>query len=246
MLEEGRYLFLNSYFEAREKHIADKTDFDRMINGKDKSFAMEVLQDTDYATHALEEESLDLIVEKEKDSFKKDLIKMGFQRLADLYFLREDVANLRAILKNKIFRSEEKKLALTGRDEKELKKRFPEAFQEAKNCKSPAELDDYLTKIYLESLECCARKDKRVESFVKSYRESLENFSGKEREGKIKALEKGFLEENRKDNEGLAPILAYFMQKWRAEKFIKAIISGKEAGLSPSEIKTLIEDLRIL
>lgn len=241
-----KHLFLNSYFEAREKHVANSTDFSRMINGKDSNSAMEVLQDTDYGVFALETKSLKDIIEKEKLSFKRDLVKMGFEDLANLYFLREDFVNLSIILKKEMLEVDTGELSSLGREEKKLREDFKEIVETAKKIKDPSELDDYLTECYLASLGRYVDIDKRTKDFVSSYKEILRNKEGEEREKEIRKLEENFFQENRRDNEGLAPILAYFMQKWRAEKFIKAIISGKEAGLSPDDIKDIIYSLRIL
>ncbi len=240
-----KYLFLNSYLEAREKHIANWTDFDRMINSKDKRSALEVLQNTDYGIYALESDSPEEIIRKEKESFRKDLVKMGYQHLADLYFLKEDITNLRILLKNKLLGTKTE-LNPLGKDERNLKKEFEEEMKEAGKIKSFALLDDHLTEIHLKRMKEHAKEDNKTNSFINEYEEVLRNSSGKAREERIREIEEDFMRSKRKENEGLAPVIAYFMQKWRAEKFIKTIISGKEAGLFPSEIKTVLHNLRIL
>ncbi len=246
MSDDKKYLFLNSYFEARQKHVADHTDFDRMMNSEDRESAMEVLHDTDYGVHALESNSLEETIGKEKRAFKEQLSRMGYERLTDLYFLKEDMSNLRMILKEKATGVDAGELIPSGKSKEELKREFEEELREIEEMKDPAELDDRITELKLGKLKEHAKESPETEQFTREYEEALKNLSGEEREKRIREIENDFLEEHKKENEGLAPILAYFMQKWRAEKFIRAIISGKEADLSPSKIKEIIYSLRIL
>ena len=239
-----KYLFLNSYFNAIEKHIADQIDFDRMINAEDEKKAMEILQDTDYGRWALESDSLEGVFKKEKSFFVSELSKMGAGELKDLYSLRADIVNLRVFLKNKIFNFDSGSLVDWGKGEKELVDEFEEEISKAKEIDSPAKLDDYLTEVYLDRLESFSKGDKQVEKFIKEYRKILDSYEGGVKDKKIKKLEDEFISENTKKNEGLSPIFSFFMKKWRAEKKVRTIITGKEIEFSPKKIKNLVEDLR--
>ncbi len=239
-----KYLFLNSYLNAIEKHIADQIDFDRMINAESKKKAMEVLQDTDYGKWALETDNLEEIFEKEKSFFVEELSRMGVGGLRDLFSLRADIVNLRVFLKRKFFNLESGSLVEWGKDEKELMEFFEEEIEVAKEIDSPAKLDDYLTEVYLEKLKEFSAGEKVVEKFIDNYQEILSNYQGEIKDKKTKDLEDEFISENTKKNVGLAPVFAFFMKKWRAEKKVRTIITGKEIEFSPKKIKNLVEDLR--
>ncbi len=239
-----KYLFLNSYFNAIEKHIADQIDFDRMINAESKSKAMEILQDTDYGRWALESSDLEEVFEKEKSFFTDELSRMGGSSLKDLYSLRADIVNLRVLLKGKLFNLDSGSLVTWGRDEKELTEEFEEEIKKAKEIDSPAKLDDYLTEVYLDRLEDSAKGEGEVEEFIEDYKDILENYEGEIKDKKVKELEDEFIFQNIKKNEGLAPVFSFFMKKWRAEKKVRTIITGKEIEFSPKKIKNLVEDLR--
>lgn len=239
-----KYLFLNSYLNAIEKHIADQIDFDRMINAKDRSDAMDVLQDTDYGRWALESDDLEEIFESEKTYFSNDLAKMGAEKLKDLFSVRADIVNLRVFLKREMFNLDSGSLLNWGKNEKQLLEEFEEEIEGAKKINSPAKLDDYLTEVYLDRLAEFSKGEAVVESFIAEYREILADYEGKTKDQKIKKIEDDFIFENKKKNEGLAPVLAFFMRKWRAEKKVRTIITGKEIEFSPKKIKNLVEDLR--
>ncbi len=233
-----KYLFLNSYLDAREKHIADKTDFERMMGSKDHLSALQILQDTDYGVHALDSKDLEEIILKEKMSFRDDLFKMGFSLLAELYLLKDSFTNLRLFLKGR------EDYLPSGKGEKQLKEDFSEIIEKLSKIKDKEKRDDHLTEIYLEKIRDYGEKE--VKEFVENYLKVLKTFSKEEREEKLRDLEKSFILENRKKNEGLSPILAYFLQKWIAEKTIRAIIRGKEAGLTVSQLKEVISNIRAL
>ena len=239
-----KYLFLNSYLNAIEKHIADQIDFDRMINAESKSKAMEILQDTDYGRWALESNDLEEIFEKEKSFFIDELSRMGVSNLKDLYSLRADIVNLRVFLKGKLFNLDSGSLVDWGKQESELVDEFAEEIERAKEIDSPAKLDDYLTEVYLDRLEEFAKDDGEVKEFVQDYKEILNDYEGEIKDRKVKSLEDDFIFENGKKNVGLAPVFAFFMRKWRAEKKVRTIITGKEIEFSPKKIKNLVEDLR--
>ncbi len=241
-----KYLFLNSYFDAVEKHIADEVDFDRMINAESAEKAFEVLQDTDYNRFALESDSLEEIFKKEKKAFKEDLKRLGAENLIDLFFLRADIVNLRIFLKRKFFDLKSGELLEWGKSSERLTEEFASEIEIAGEKKNPAKLDDYLTEVFLDKLEHYGAKDGRVEKFIENYKDALVRFSGRERDERIEKLEEEFIFENRKRNEGLAPVLAFFMKKWRAEKKIRAIIRGKNLDFSPKEIKNLTVDIQAI
>lgn len=233
------YLFLNSYLDAREKHIANDVDFERMINEKNRSACMKVLQDTDYGIHALDKDDLDEILFSEKVSFRKDLIKLGFSQVAQLFLLREDISDFRSALKEDVFEVNSK---ISEGRKRDLYEKFKEELAEAKRKSSPAELDDYLTEVFLERLKKFVKGDKESEKFIEKYKKLLwEN-----REKELIQLEKDFVINNRKKNESISPVLAYLMQKWRAEKVIRSIVLSKELGFSTSRIQELTNQVRAL
>ncbi len=236
-----KYLFLNSYFNAIEKHVADSVDFDRMINSPDWKKAFEVLQDTDYGKWALETKSLEKIFESEKEFFARELERMGAGQLVDLYSLRADIVNLRIFLKDTLFNYDAGPLLTWGKSEKELQDYFASEIEKAKEFETPAEMDDYIFEVYLGRLEKFGGKEKEVARFLEDYKESLES-----EKSDLQKIEDDFIAENCKKNEGLAPILAFFMKKWKAEKIVRTIMTGKEIGLKPVEIKKMIEDIKAL
>ncbi len=240
------YLFLNSYFNAIEKNIADDIDLDRMINSESTAKACEVLQDTDYGKWVLESDKWEDVFKKEKEFFRKELFKMGAGELTDLFSLKADITNLRIFLKETLFNLDSGQLLDWGKSEEELRKEFEEEMEEAKKKESPSDLDDYITRVYLERLKRYAGRDKAVKNFISDYLEIMDNLSGEERDEKLKNLEREFIALNSVKNEGRAPLLAFFMKKWLAEKRIKAIIGAKEMSFSPKEIKKIIEDIRAL
>ncbi len=239
-----KYLFLNSYFNAIEKHIADQIDFDRMINAEDKQGAMDILQDTDYGRWAVESSNLEEIFEKEKSFLANELVKMGAEELKDLYSLRADIVNLRVFLKREVFNLDSGSLVDWGKGQEELVDEFKEEIGKAQEIDSPAKLDDYLTEVHLNKLEEFSKGDKDVEKFIEEYRGILDSYQGEIKDKKIKELEDNFVFKNKKKNQGLAPVFTFFMRKWRAEKKIRTIITGKEIEFSPKKIKNLVEDLR--
>ncbi len=239
-----KYLFLNSYLNAREKHLADDIDFGRMINAETAEKAFEVLQDTDYGKWALDTEDPEEVFEKEKLFFRKDLKRIDASRPAELFSLKENIDNLRSVLKKEIFGTEIDEFDISEKEKDELLKNFKEEVEEAKKKKTPAELDDYLTEVHLERIKESAGKDKEVKRFVQRYKSALEDFSGKERDDRIRNLEDDFISENTKKNEGFSPIMAFFMKKWKAEKKIRTIIAGKRMGFEPAKIKELVNDLK--
>ncbi len=241
-----KYLFLNSYLNAIEKHIADQIDFDRMVNAQDCQKAMEVLQDTDYGRWALETDNLEEIFQKEKSFFRGELSKMGSGELMDLYCLRADIVNLRVFLKRKIFNLDSGTLVDWGKGEKELIEEFSPEIETAKKKETPAKLDDYLTEVYLQRLKEFAKESQEMTDFIEEYESILADYEGEIRDKKIKELEDQFIKSHSGKNEGLAPIFSFFMKKWRAEKKIRTIITGKKIEFSPKKIKNLVEDLRSL
>lgn len=241
-----KYFFLNSYFNALEKHLADEIDFNRMINSENEDKAYQVLQDTNYAKWALANEPIDKVFEQEKIFFSRDLDKMGFTCLAGLFCLKADITNLRIFLKKKIFGFDSGDLLLWGKNEQELEQEFEKEIQESGKLKNALELDDYLTKVYLDRLEYQTKKDKSIQKFIKEYRQINSTLSGEEKHQAIKKMEDDFIAEHTKQNEGLSPILAFFMKKSKIEKKIKTIISGKQINFTPSKIKEMIENLQTL
>lgn len=240
------YLFLNSYFNTIEKRIADDVDFDRMINSDNEKKAYDVLQDTNYASWALESSSLEDIFRNEKIFFCKELIRFGFPELVDLFCLRSDITNLRIILKEKLFGLDSGEIVFSMKEKDQLLEEFKKEIKIAETKENPGDLDDYLTEIYLERLKKYTKKEKEIQTFIKDYQKIITEFLGEERDKKIKKLEDDFISENTKKNEGLAPILAFFMKKWKAEKKIKSIICGKQINFSPAKTRELVEDLQAL
>ncbi len=74
-----KHLFFIYFSRAKEKHIADDTDFSRMINASSFEDAFKVLQDTDYAPYSLNKKPIEYedAIEEEKKQFKEDFIRMG-------------------------------------------------------------------------------------------------------------------------------------------------------------------------
>ncbi len=241
-----KYLFLNSYLNAIEKHVADQIDFDRMVNSDTSKQAFEVLNDTDYGKWITQSDCLEEVLKKEKIFFSQDLKKMGGKPLVDLFSLKADIINLRVHLKRKVFKLDSGNLLSWGKSEKELKKEFEEEISIAENKETPAKLDDYLTEVYFNRLEKYAGNSDAVKKLIKDYRLILKNYEGEIRDKKIKKLEEDFISLYSGKNEGLAPILAFFMKKWRAEKKIRTIMTGKKINFEPKKIKKLVEDLRSL
>lgn len=253
-----KYLFFIAWAKAREKLIADKTDFKRMINSANIQEAFKILQDTDYALFATNKDPslFEEVFQAEKMTLKKMLEKMGLDRnVLKFLYLNDEIFNFRIILKEKLFGIKPKTVgieeAVNLRDDygKELEK------MKKLKVKTPAELDDLLTKIYFERMIEAAKKmkEKEILSFFKSYKDILVTFSTykednkkQEIEGKLIELEKKFIQEAERKTEGLKPFFAFFFRKWQVEKFLRAIFSAKELGLVPQEIHKLIEEIRIL
>lgn len=241
-----KYFFLNAYFNAVEKHLADETDFLRMINSENESQAYNVLQDTNYAKWALQNSPIEKVFEEEKAAFCREISRMGFSFLAGLFSLKADITNLRIILKKDIFGLEAGNLIGWAKNEKDLRCEFEQEIEQARKEKNPAKLDDYLKQIYLERLEKYAKQEKAVYNFVKEYRQLDKDLTGQEKHYALKKLEDEFIAEHTRQNEGLSPVFAFFMKKWQIEKKIKAVISGKQVNFPAQKIKNIIENLQAL
>lgn len=88
-----KHLFFIYSSRAKEKHIPNNTDFSRMINASSFEEAFRVLQDTNYAPYILGKSPFDYeeIIEKEKEDFKNELIKMGAkEELLDIISLKRE------------------------------------------------------------------------------------------------------------------------------------------------------------
>lgn len=89
------YVFFTYWSRAKEKHIADEIDFNRMINASSFNDAFKVLQDTDYAPYALNKKPEDYkeTLKEEKEELKKTLQRMGLEKevLALLDLEQKDV-----------------------------------------------------------------------------------------------------------------------------------------------------------
>ncbi len=112
-----KHLFFIYLSRAKEKHIADETDFSRMINSSGLDEAFKVLQDTDYAPYALSKKAdeYESLLDEEKKAFKDSFLKLGAKgELLEILSLRQD--NISKIIKK--IKSKEVKVFLKSYGEK--------------------------------------------------------------------------------------------------------------------------------
>lgn len=238
-----RYLYYVSYMKSREKHIADEVDFQRMISSATFDGMLRVLHDTDYGPYLSPENSLEQVIEKEKEGLYEMLIKMGLEkRVIDFLFLPADILNLRSLLKHDFFGIEMKKYDF-GKKEEKLKEEYKEEIERARKKRSPAELDDFLTEVFIAKMKEAAKEDALLLDFLERYEKEI---SSDTKEDILIAIEDRFMEEARKKSEGLAPLFAYFMKKWRAEKSVRAIYEAKNTEVPQDKIYGLLKKVRAL
>ncbi len=242
-----KYLFFISWFRAREKRLADKVDFDRMIGAKSLEESFKVLNDTDYAPHLSGEShnSIERVIEKERDDFRKTLSKMGMDKeVLDIIFLKDDLQLVSEEAKEKIFKEKEKTFTEKKKEEDVLKK------IRGKNPQEPHEIDDIVLDIYFQKIISFLNriKEKQAKNFFEKYWEKI---SGKdedirERDEILLEMENEIIEKSREEMSGIIPLLAFFIKKRRVECFIRNIFSGKRIGLDSKEIYSLISEKRAL
>ncbi len=238
-----KYLYYVSNMISKEKYIADENDFQRMISSVTLGGALKVLHDTDYGSYFSAESTLEEIMEREKEGNYKMLTKMGLEKkVIDFLFLPVDMLNLRFALKRDFFGIEGRNYSF-GKKEEKLKEEYREEIEEAKQKKTPAELDDFLTKIFIEKMKKSAKQDQLLFDFLEKYEKEL--FSENKKDNLV-LIENEFLEEARRKSEGLAPIFAYFMRKWRAEKTVRAIYEAKKMEIPQEKIYKLLKEIRAL
>jgi len=226
-----KYLYYISYTRSRERYILDKTDLERMINALTAEEARKVLYDTDYGNYITPERSLEEIIEEEKKGTYDMLSKMGLERrVLDLLFLPADMLNLRVMLKEDLFGVKGEGVRV-GRRESALRTEYAAEIEEAKKKEDPSELDDFLTGVLRRKRLEKAKEDKSLHSFLKKRDEKALAGSSEE---ELVELEDRFMKEARRRSEGLAPLFAHFMQKWRAERILRLVHGAKKAEV-PSE-----------
>lgn len=252
-----KYLFFVAWARAREKQIADETDFERMINSPGLGEAFKVLQDTDYAPYLGETEpgSFEELFDLEKTAFKKTLIKLGLQkRIVNLFFLRADLFNLGLLLKKELFEiafQAEDSLPYGLSNPDKLKERYALLLENLKEQEraSPSELDDFLRASFFQLLITASREmgEKGLESFLQKYFAKVKEGGPKEAlENELWRQEKEFLQRADRESEGLAPLFAYWLRKEYAERALRAILSAKQLGLAESETRQLLKGIRAL
>ncbi len=240
-----KYLVFISWFRAREKKLADRTDFDRMIGASNIEESFRVLNDTDYApylsgeTHA----NIEGIIEKERKDFRGTLLKMGMEKeVLDVLFLRDELDFVSREAKEKIFGEK----TITERKEesdlfKEIKSRKPE---------KPHDIDSILLEIYFQKVIDFLKesKEKETEKFFRDYEKVMRKTEGdsQKRDDLLMEMENEIIERGREEVSGMMPILAFFIKKRRIESSCRNIFSAKKLGLSSKEVYKLIDDKRAL
>ncbi len=240
-----KYLFFVSWFRAREKRLADKTDFDRMIGASNIEESFRVLNDTDYApylsgeTHA----NIEGVIEKERKDFRETLLKMGMEKEAvDVLFLRDELDSVSREAKEMIFGE---KTITEKREEsdllKEVRSREPE---------KPQDVDSILLDIYFQRVIDFLResKEKETERFFRDYekvmKEAEDDF--RKRDELLLEMENEIIEKGREEVSGMMPVLAFFIKKRRIEGSVRSVFSAKKLGLGSGEVYKLIDNKRAL
>ncbi len=240
-----KYLFFVSWFRAREKKLADKTDFDRMIGASNIEESFRVLNDTDYApylsggTHA----NIEGIIEKERKDFRETLLRMGMEKeVVDVLFLRDELHAVSREVKEKIFGE---KTTTEKREEsdlfKEVKSRKPE---------NPHEVDSVLLEIYFQRVISFLEEsgERETEKFFRDYEKVMKETEGdfQRRDELLLKIENEIIEKGREEVSGMMPVLAFFIKKRRIESSVRSVFSAKKLGLGSGEVYKLIDDKRAL
>ena len=246
----SKHIFQIAYFNAFEKNLPDNVDLERMTASENFKKALSVLQDTNYADFVSQETPLSFeeILEKEEIDFRKNLAKIGLSKeVIDFLFLKTDLFNLGLILKQEIFGfnfSLEKDFIGTPLlKTSTLKEKYSFLIKEIKKdkIKDPMEVDERLNSFYFqEAIKISVKlKEKELKKFFTDYLKALK----KRDEKSMESLEKDFLERNKWETQGLAPVFSFFLKRKIAQKKLKIILSGKQIGLDVKKISKLMENL---
>ncbi len=244
-----KYLFFISWFRAREKKLADRVDFDRMIGATSTEESFKILNDTDYAPYLSGETHNDVekIIEKERAGFRKNLLGMGLDKdVLEVLFLKDDLEMISIEAKEKIFEKKEKEKKIS---EKEKEK---DIFKEIKNRdpQEPHEIDGIMLEIYLQKVINFLRKnkEKETERIFENYKEVIKRTNNDlvARDEALLQIEEELIEKSKEKISGVMPILAFFIKKRRAECVIRSIFAGRKIGLKSKEIYELIDNKRAL
>jgi vacuolar-type H+-ATPase subunit C/Vma6 len=88
-----KYLFFVAWLRAKEKKLADKVDFARMIGASSSQETFKILNDTDYAPCLTNKtpDKIEEIIEEEKEELKKNFSLMGLdKKTLDFLFLEDE------------------------------------------------------------------------------------------------------------------------------------------------------------
>ncbi len=248
-----------TFLRAREKHLPDETDFERMISAENLSKSFSVLQDTHYAPFLSDrkEEEFTSVFEDERRVFKKDLQKMGVsQDVINFLHLKADFHNLALFLKKDIFGEDfsEKDVSEEGiSDFEKLKKKHSELIDEIKSKKFEnfSELYQFLTEAYFKRAAELTEQEE-IKKFLKDYYQVIKEkkekgtLTLKETKKRLTSLEEDFFEKQRWRIEGVGPIFSYFLKRKKAEKISYTILSSKKINLDEVEIEKLTKSLPAL
>lgn len=232
------YLFFSAWLKAKEKTIADETDFERMIKSQNLQESLKILQDTDYAPYVnnIQSGSYENIFKDERKGFQKILTKMGMEEhFINLFFSDYDLPGLRRILKK-----QEKNTELERKYENELKTEIK---------LEDRTIDDFIKEKIIENKIkiLTLLKEKKIKIFLENYYQKLKQGKSKEEvEIELKKMEQDFIEKGEMEHDGLFPIFVFFLKKIKAEKILRAIFSGKEILLEENKIKETVSSIRAL
>jgi len=252
-----KYISIVSYFKAREKHLPDDTDFERMIGSPNLKKAMGVLQDTYYASFVsqMKDFSLNELLQKEESFFKQNLRRIGLSTEAiDFLYLKENIFNLGLVLKHEMFRvsiNQDSFSPFGIKKTDQLKEKYSSLIEYLKHLhpKNQNKIDEILTKLYFQkSIELSKKfRARDLQSFFQEYLQKFKNLS---KENKIETflhqLEQDFIEKTNWKISGLAAVFSYFLKRKRAQKKLRAILSAKQLELNPDKINQLSNNLPAL
>lgn len=243
-LNKMRHLFFVSLLKAREKQIADGTDFERMISASSEEEMNRVLHDTDYGPYVSESSSFDHILESEKAGRRVSFLHMGMDDdVIRLIFLSADVFNMRVLLKKRKFGTV-LRIHPFGGDKDYLQEKYTHIFKEAEKISSPEEMDNMLTEFMFEEMDRLSKEDVLLNRFVNSYKEK--SLSVESTNADLLEEEDRFLSESKSINEGLSPIFAHIMRKNRAERVMRAIYEAKKVQIPKEKIYKIIKEVPAL
>ncbi len=243
-----KYLFLVSWLRAREKKLTDNVDIDRMIGATSMEDSFRVLNDTDYAPYISSEsyEDLESVIKKEREGFKKELSEIGLEKnTLDILFFRDDLDAAAKKVKE-IMSLEKKEQQDVLQQESELVKEIANH-----NPPTPRHADDVVLSIYFKKTLSFLKKEKESElvDFFKKYQQTLVDTSKEDivkRDEFLLQLEEELIDKSKALIQGVAPLLAFFIKKRRAEHQIRVVLSSKRIGILSTEVYNLIKRKRAL